>query len=375
MSGRRVDPMRAKPVVILSLVAILAAGFLYWQAKHGRIDKSAELKRAIAPVFLKFGLTDDRLVKKTVEENRQDGVRYISAYVEYDVPRSFAWRNFEPALRAALKRAGFIIFDIERSFRKGIECYTVIINYGKFDILILKINRKGRPAAPSVDKVYKRPRVAIVVDDFGYSKNNLGLLFSLKQPVTVSVLPEQRYTREVADLARARGFEVILHLPLESERDDVPEETDTIKTAMSEKEILLRLKKEIELVPGIDGVSNHMGSKATADTTVMTIIIRYLKSRGLYYFDSLTSNRSVCLDVAKSLGVRCAKRDIFLDNSNNTMAIEKQLADLKVMAFKRGEAIAICHDRKNTIAILARELPEMAKEGIEFVRLSELVKQ
>ena len=284
--------MRVKFAVIIALAAILAAGFLYWQVRHGRVDKSAELKRAIAPVRSKLDLTDDRLVKK-----------------------------------AAAK------------------------------------------------KVYKRPRVAIVVDDFGNSKNNLDLLFSIKQPVTLSILPEQRYTREVADLARARGFEVILHLPLEPRRDDVSQEANTIKAGMSEKEILLRLKKEIELVPGIDGVSNHMGSKATANTMVMTTIIRHLKSRGLYYFDSLTSSRSVCLDVAKSLGVRCAKRDIFLDNSNNTAAIEKQLADLKVMAFMRGQAIAICHDRKNTIVVLAKELPEMASEGIEFVRLSELVKQ
>ena len=42
---------------------------------------------------------------------------------------------------------------------------------------------------------------------------------------------------------------------------------------------------------------------------------------------------------------------------------------------QRGEAIAICHDRKNTAAVLARELPKMAGEGIEFVRLSEMVKK
>jgi len=283
--------MRAKYIVILALAVILAAGFLYWQTKHGRVDKSSALKGVVVPVSLKSGLTDDKPVKKTV-----------------------------------------------------------------------------------VRKAYKRPRVAIVVDDFGYSRNNLDLLFSLKQPVTLSILPGQRYTREVADLARARGFEVILHLPLEPEGDGVSEEADTIKTSMSEKEILLCLKKEIELVPGIIGVSNHMGSKATANKTVMTTIIRYLNTRGLYYFDSLTSSRSVCLDVAKSLGVKFAKRDIFLDNSSDTMAIEKQLTNLKIMAFKRGRAIAICHDRKNTIAILAKELPKMAREGIDFVRLSEMVK-
>lgn len=353
----------------------MTAGLFYWRANYGRVDKTAALKKVLAPVFLKFSLTDDKLVKKTVEENKLDKARYISSYIEYDVPKSFIWRNFDPALRAALKRTGFIVFNAEQSFKKDRECYTIIINYGKFDVLTLKINRKGRPAAPVVEKIYARPKVAIVVDDFGYSKNNLDAFLGLKQPITLSILPEQRYTREVARLAKAHGFEIILHLPLEPDRDDVREEVDTIKTDMSEKETLLILKKEIELVPGIAGVSNHMGSKATENRATMTSIIRYLKSEDLYYFDSLTSGRSVCADVARSLGARYAKRDIFLDNSNNTAAIEKQLADLETMAFKRGEAIAICHDRKNTAAVLARELPRMDKEGIEFVRLSELVKR
>lgn len=367
--------MRAKPVIILFLAVILIAGFFYWQTNYGKIDKSAELKKCLAPVFLKFGLTDDKLVKKTVEENRLRKTRYMSTYLEYDLPKSFIWNNFDPALKSALKKTGFSVFDTEKSFERGKEHYTVIINYGKLDILTLKINRKGRLVPPGVVKVYKRPRVAIVIDDFGYSKNNLDTFFGLKQPVTLSILPGQPYSREVAMLAKARGFEAILHLPLESGRNDVAEEADTIRSGMSEKEILLKLKKEIESLPEIDGVSNHMGSKATADTAVMTSIIKYLKSRGLYFFDSLTSEKSVCCKVAKTLGVKCARRDIFLDNSNNTAAIEKQLADLKSMAFKQGEAIAICHDRKNTALVLSRVLPEMAGEGVEFVRLSDLVKK
>ncbi|MCX5677780.1 MAG: divergent polysaccharide deacetylase family protein [Candidatus Omnitrophica bacterium] len=368
--------MKSKSVTILFLAVILVTGFFYWRANYGKVDKSAALKKVLSPVFLKFGLTDDKLVKKAVEENKLGGARYISTYIEYEVPKSFAWRNFDPALRAALKRTGFIVFDVEQTFEKDKECYAVIINYGKFDVLTLKINRRGRPVAiPVTEKVYAKPKVAIVVDDFGYSKNNLDAFLGLKQPITLSILPEQRYTREVALQARAHGFETILHLPLEPGRDDVGQEVDTIKTNMGEKEIALILKKEIALVPGIDGVSNHMGSKATADRATMTSIIKHLKSESLYYFDSLTSSKSVCVDVARSLGVKCAKRDLFLDNSNNTAAIEKQLADLEALAFKRGEAIAICHDRKNTAAVLIKELPRMAKDGIEFVRLSELVKK
>jgi polysaccharide deacetylase 2 family uncharacterized protein YibQ len=371
--------MKSKPVIILFLALILAAGFFYWRAGHGKVDKTASLKKTLAPVFLKFGLTDDKLVKKAVEESRLGPTRYISAYLEYDVPKSFSWRNFEPALGAALKRTEFIVFDAEEVFKKDRVCYTVIINYGKFDVLALKVNRRGRPSGAAgtaiTGKAYAKPRIAIVVDDFGYSKNNMDAFLGLKQPITLSILPEQRYTREIARMASARGFEIILHLPLEPERDAAGQEVDTIKTGMSEKEIVLILKKEIALVPGIDGVSNHMGSKATADKATMTSIIKELKSEGLYYFDSLTSDRSVCADVARSFGVKCVKRDLFLDNSNNTAAIEKELADLEAMAFRRGEAIAICHDRKNTAAVLVKELPRMARDGIEFVRLSELVKK
>jgi len=43
------------------------------------------------------------------------------------------------------------------------------------------------------------------------------------------------------------------------------------------------------------------------------------------------------------------------------------------LAFKRGRAIAICHDRKNTAAVLARIMPQMEREGIEFVKMSDLV--
>lgn len=366
--------MRSKYAAILALAVILVAGSFYWVSRGGRIDKTSELKRIIAPVLLRFSLTDDNLVKKTVEEVKLDNISHVSVYVEYDAPRSFDWRVFNPALSAALRHSRFTVFDIDKSADKDGEHYTAIINYGKFDVLTIKINRKVRVISPAIDSAYKHPKVAIVVDDFGYSRNNLDKFFGLKQPITLSILPEQRYSREVADRARSNGFEAILHLPMESERHDAMEEPDTIKTGMSDKEILLRLKKEIACVPWIDGVSNHQGSKATSDTAVMTTIIRYLKTRGLYYFDSLTSSKSVCVDVARTLGVKCAKRDVFIDNSNNKDAIEKQLMNVEAIAFKNGVAIAIGHDRKNTVAVLAKKLPDMARDGIEFVRLSDLVK-
>ena len=225
-----------------------------------------------------------------------------------------------------------------------------------------------------IKKKYNNPKVAIVIDDFGYNMNNVDHIFAIKKAVTFSVLPNLPYSKRIASLAASNGYEVILHLPLESNDLAAPTEKGTIKTNMGEEEILALLQKDIASIPGLSGVSNHQGSKATEDRRSMSIILSYLKKRGLYFFDSLVTDKSVCREVAAQAGVPYAKRDIFLDNENNPEYIEKQMLSLGREAFKYGSVIAICHDRKNTAAVLNKMMPELAEEGIRFVYLSEMVK-
>lgn len=233
---------------------------------------------------------------------------------------------------------------------------------------------KSKAAPAPVSKKFQHPKVAIVMDDFGNNTNDLETFFAISKPITLSILPNLRYSKEIASEAHSKGYEVILHLPLEPHRKDVKEESDTIKSGMSEKEIEAKLEKEILSLPYIDGVSNHMGSKSTEDSELMKVIFRYLKSKGLYFFDSLTSEKSVCRDAAASAGIKYARRNIFLDNSGDVASIEKELVNLKRIAFMKGRVIAVCHDRKNTISVLSKNMPLMAKEGINFIFLSELVK-
>lgn len=227
---------------------------------------------------------------------------------------------------------------------------------------------------PGIQKRFSNPKVAIVMDDFGYNMNNLDALFRINMPITLSILPNLPYSRRIAELARSRGYEVILHLPLEAHGKSAPAEADTIKTGMDEKKIYSMLEKAMASVPDLKGVSNHQGSKATEDKVTMSIILGNLKKKSLYYFDSLVTDRSVCRETAKKLGVPYAKRDIFLDNTASPDYIEKQVLSLRRLAFRKGGAIAVCHDRKNTIAVLSRMMPELSAEGIEFVPLSDMVR-
>lgn len=231
-----------------------------------------------------------------------------------------------------------------------------------------------KKALPEIQKKIPRPKIAIVLDDFGYNMNNLDALFSPGLPVTLSVLPNLPYSRRVAEMARSKGFEVILHLPLEANDKSAPAESDTIRTDMNEKVIESMLDQELASVPGLTGISNHQGSKATENTATMSVIMADLKKKNLYFFDSLVTDKSVCRDVAKKFNVRYAKRDIFLDDDLSQEYIEKQMLSLRRFAFRKGSAIAVGHDRKSTLAVLKRMMPELAAEGIEFVTLSDMVK-
>jgi len=121
-------------------------------------------------------------------------------------------------------------------------------------------------------------------------------------------------------------------------------------------------------------VSNHMGSKATCNSRVMTALFKELKKRRMFFLDSYVDGESVCFGLAKQIGIGFARRDIFLDNQLDPGAIKLQINRLKARAAKYGSAIGIGHDRKVTLEVLKEVIPRLEKEGYKIVRLSELVK-
>ncbi len=222
-----------------------------------------------------------------------------------------------------------------------------------------------------------KPRIAVVLDDWGYNTQNVPMLQRLRRPVTLAILPRLRYSATVARAGRQAGCEVMLHLPIESKRlardPDAPKETRTIMTSMSDADVRDDVRDALASVPGCRGVSNHQGSKGTEDARLMRTILRELKARHLYFLDSLVTPRSVCRQVAQEVGVPFAQRRRFLDNDNREAYIEGQVRQLVSDAKTAGSAIGIGHDRPVTLAVLARLLPQIEREGVRCVYLSELV--
>jgi polysaccharide deacetylase 2 family uncharacterized protein YibQ len=236
-----------------------------------------------------------------------------------------------------------------------------------------------KPVKATISKKVRKPApvtkgtIAIVLDDWGYNLANLPVIEQIPYPLTLSVLPNLPYSLKVANALHDRGFEIILHLPMEP-LQKMNLEKNTILTTMDSQTIKAIIDNNLSTFPYLRGISNHMGSRATEDNRTMQIIMSELKSKSLYFLDSFVTSRSIAESEAFRSGVSFVKRDIFLDNQADATYIRQQIAKLMSQARKHGYAVGIGHDRKTTLEVLRQTMPEMVKEGYRFVYLSEMVK-
>ena len=217
------------------------------------------------------------------------------------------------------------------------------------------------------------PRLAIIIDDLGYDRSAADAVLALGFPLTVSVLPHLPLSGELAEEARRRGDQVMLHLPMESETDGAKPEDIELRVGMSAAQVDATLAGMLETVPYAAGVNNHQGSRATADPALMQALMPALRQRGLFFVDSRTDAKTVAYDMAERAGVPAASRKVFLDDTASRDAILKQLDLAARDAQRDGFTIAIGHPRPATIAALAEGIPPLEARGVRLVFASELV--
>ncbi len=216
------------------------------------------------------------------------------------------------------------------------------------------------------------PKLAIIIDDLGYDREAAETIFQIPFPLTVSVLPHLPLSSVVAEEASRRGYQVLLHMPVESSADEKAESIE-LHPGMPSEEAVRVLQGMLDTVPQAIGVNNHQGSLGTADKTLMNAIMPALRERGLFFVDSRTSSASVAFASARRAGVPASSRDVFLDDVQDTGAIRGQL-ELAVRDAKlHGQAIAIGHPHPATLQVLQEFLPRIQSEGVEIVFASQVV--
>lgn len=282
--------------------------------------------------------------------------------------RRRSFRGKYGVLLVLLLASGLLLVGI----KGGTALWNLLWSGGRGEV---KITRLPEPEIPAPPLKAEPPRVAIIIDDLGGSFRPAQAFMDLGHPLTLSILPQLTFSKKIAEEAHRRGYEVLLHLPLEPY--DYPEKNPgkgAILAKMSFLEVKQRFLEDLESVPYAVGLNNHMGSKLTEDAEVMKAILEEAKRRNLFFIDSLTTGRSIALGVARELGLPSEGRQVFLDNVAEKEYIKSQILLLAEAAKDRGSAIGIAHPHKATIEALREAIPEIQGQGVKLVLASELVK-
>lgn len=225
-----------------------------------------------------------------------------------------------------------------------------------------------------IAKVSQKPKLAVVVDDFGYSMNEtINGFISLKEPFTAAVIPGRPYSTQVDERLNSRKIQTLIHMPMVTITNTTSEPDYALSDELSDGEINRRLKKARRAVPYAVGMNNHQGSGGTQSRKVMTDVTAFLSEQSMFFLDSLTIAASVGEAVAREHSVPTNSRDVFLDEVDDTEAIAGELFRLARIAKDKGEAIGIGHCRPNTLVTLKKYLPALTAAGFELVPVSSLM--
>ncbi len=219
------------------------------------------------------------------------------------------------------------------------------------------------------------PVIAIVLDDVGVNHAHAEAAINLPAEITLSFMTYADGVAGMAARARARGHELMVHVPMEplgGKNDPGP---NALKVNLSDAEILRRLRWGLDRFDGYVGINNHMGSRFTQDDRGMRLVMEELQRRHLLFLDSRTIANSVGERIADQIGVAHVSRDVFLDDDMSGAAVEKQLAIAERVARETGQVIAIGHPHPATIAAIKAWLPRAKAQGFIIAPLSVVAKR
>lgn len=352
--GRAWGPVLA---VVLLLAGVAALLLLAGRRQEDRgvaepaTPSAADVVRELAA---KHGCAADRV---SVARSERGGRPAWSVTVH--APRSFDAARFALDLEAAAhnlggrleprplgERGGYGLAHLEGEV--GGEIWKIVV-LGE----AAPVRRTAAPARAGVP-----PRLAIVLDDAGNALAPLEAIARLPEAVAVAVLPNAEHSTEVAEVLAAGGRELLVHMPMEPLAGEGPGPgPGAVEADLPAAEVRRRVERALAVVPGARGLNNHMGSRATAAAGAMRAVMEVLDAQDMYFLDSRTTADTVAEAVARELGVRALRRDVFLDVVTEPEAVRAALRDAVELARGAGHALAIGHVHPVTLEVLREELP------------------
>ena len=339
-------------------------------------SKIEKVDRSLYEILFKLGISNNHILKESTYEESKDGLSWNTRKKTFRLNRIYSKDEFTNVFDQLLP----VECTISIEYRGGSYFSRINIdgyNTHVFDFVykkpekslvetVLKTGKKDK-ANDFVLYSGKKPKISIIVDDIGIDKDAVDHLIGISNNFTFAILPNRSFTSYAAERASKNNVDILLHQPMEPKlnsgytADDAGE--GVLMVGQTKESIVKTLNNNLLSLPNVVGVNNHMGSKFTENEELMLLILGSLKQKDLFFVDSLTSSNSKGYIIAKELGMKAAKRDVFLDDEKKDKSyVKKQLRKLVSKARKRGYAVGICHTYPQTIKALREEIPNISKE-------------
>lgn len=225
----------------------------------------------------------------------------------------------------------------------------------------------------SYTTVHAEKIASIIIDDLGNNFQHGKDIIDLPAALTVAILPQTTYAKDLARLARKNNKEVMLHLPMQSVEHH-KHSPGTLDLHMTRSAFNRQLMQNLKSVPYVRGVNNHMGSLLTRHPGHMSWLMEELSRHGdLYFIDSRTTSKTIAEKIADEHNIPNLPRDYFLDPDDKESTMRQQFNLFIEKVNKRGYAIAIAHPYPKTIKFLQQNLTELTKQGIRVIPVSRLI--
>jgi polysaccharide deacetylase 2 family uncharacterized protein YibQ len=358
--------------------------------------------RRVAEALFNMGLSIKEVKSKSIWKKQEHGITWKFKDMIIDIPEGISKQKVQESLERSLSGAnfhqtlikgkGFLISEVDVH---NIPTHKLrLVFYAKIPAKESRQTVEGK-SAPSIEQAKlirrhtgirkpdtkmfeeERPKVVIIVDDLGLNRAPIDELVKLPAILNFAVLPNLPYSRYAADMAHRKGWDVLLHLPMEpndsSGYTGVDAGDGVLLVGLSKNEILSKLERNLDAVPHITGVNNHMGSKFTENAELMGLILERIRNEGLFFIDSRTSEKTTGYEIAKKMRIKSAQRDVFLDRrSRDGDYIRSQIQKLINISKEKGYAVGICHPYPDTLVVLSDMLPRI-KEEVDIIPASKAV--
>ncbi len=215
-----------------------------------------------------------------------------------------------------------------------------------------------------------RPQIAVVVTNLGLKDDFTKAAIELLPPeMTLSFSPYALNLEQWIELARSRGHEVMIDLPMEpvTYPDDDPGYL-TLLVALPSDKNQARLDTVLRRGDKIVGLAGHKGSRFAASRAQMQPILESLKDKGLLFLDNQPTSKPQAGKLASEVGVPRVINNRLLDSEPaSARTIDSRLVETERLAQQKGVAVAMARPYPITIKTLLAWSESLADRDMVLV--------